>query len=462
MQLDTISTRIVRDMNEGVLVISKDGKIILANQRACIILDKTAEQLEGKPFIKPFYGGRINDDFNQTILDAIYEPETVHENVVEYHSADICKHIKVITSCLRSPEGDSEGVIVVLTDITELVEVKEHLKMMNRIAELNETLEKQNEFIRKAFSKYLSEEIVDQVLNKPDGLAIGGKLENVTVLMSDLRGFTALCERMAPDGLMDMLNHYFDSMSRIIRSLNGTVIEYAGDGILAIFGAPIISDNHALYAVVAALKMQEVMDEINIWNVEKGYPELSMGIGINSGDAVVGNMGSEYAMKYNIIGGCVNLCGRIESYTVGGQVFVSPYTTGKITNELLIDDTLSIKPKGVQVPITVSSVYGIREPYNITLNRVENDITLLKSPIEVSLYPLDEKHVTDEAAKCTITAFNKKRLLIVTEAKLNKYDNILLRLPDKSVESYCKVNKVFENEYVVALTGGFTDWNHLA
>lgn len=455
MHLDSISNRIVRDMNEGVLVIGKDGKIILANARAQVILERTREELEGKPFIKPFFSGRVNDDFNQTILDAIYENETVHENVVEYHVSDGCKHIKVITSCLRSEDGKSEGVIVVLTDITELVEVKEHLKMMNQIAKLNETLEKQNAFIRKAFSKYLSEEIVDLVLDKPDGLAIGGKSEKVTVLMSDLRGFTALCEQMSPDGLMDMLNHYFDIMSRIIRSLNGTIIEYAGDGILAIFGAPIMSENHAVCGVVAALKMQEAMGEINLWNELNGYPELNMGIGINTGEAVVGNMGSEYAMKYNIIGGCVNLCGRIESYTIGGQIFVSPYTIDMIESELLVDEQLEIKPKGVRVPITISSVYGIKEPYNVFLERNDLNLKSCDNPIEVLIFSLDGKHVSDEACPGIITAMDKKKLYISTKAELDEYDNILIKC---DVESYCKVVEKKEDGYIVALTGGFSDW----
>lgn len=453
MHLDSISSRIVQDMNEGLLVISKEGKIILVNQRAQIILERTREELEGKPFVKPFFNGRINDDFNQTILDAIYENEKVHENVVEYHVADSCKHIKVITSCLRSDDGTSEGVIVVLTDITELVEVKEHLKMMNQIAKLNETLEKQNEFIRKAFSKYLSEEIVDQVLDKPDGLAIGGKLENITVLMSDLRGFTALCEEMSPDGLMDMLNHYFDSMSRIIRSLNGTIIEYAGDGILAIFGAPILSENHSVCAVVAALQMQEAMGEINEWNENHGYPELSMGIGINTGDAVVGNMGSEYAMKYNIIGGCVNLCGRIESYTIGGQIFVSPYTMDRIDSELLIDTQVEIKPKGVSTPIKISSVYGIKEPYNVILNNVEVEMTPCENPINIRIYSLDGKHVSDEAQIGNIASIGRRKLYIKTDAVLDLYDNILIRCENDD-ESYCKILEKKEDGYIAALTGG--------
>ena len=462
MHLDSISTRIVRDMNEGVLVISKDGKIILANVRAQIILEKTREELEGKPFVKPFYNGRINDDFNQTILDAIYESEKVHETVVEYHTQDRCKHIKVITSCLRGESGTSDGVIVVLTDITELVEVKEHLKMMNQIAKLNETLEKQNAFIRKAFSKYLSEEIVDQVLDRPDGLAIGGKSEVVTVLMSDLRGFTALCEQMQPDDLMDMLNHYFDSMSRIIRALNGTIIEYAGDGILAIFGAPIMADNHAVCAVVAALKMQDAMKEINVWNHERGYPELNMGIGINTGEAVVGNMGSEYAMKYNIIGGCVNLCGRIESYTIGGQLFVSPYTIEMIDNELLIDEQLEIKPKGVHDPIVISSVYGINEPYNIILAKSDNEMIECERPIDIMIFSLDGKHVSDEGTSGRIIAASSKKLRIATEAELDKYDNIFIKCNAEAypnVESYCKVVDKAGGEYIAALTGGYMEWH---
>lgn len=450
-QMDSIASRIIRDMNEGVIVVGNDGRILLANKRAQEILDKKAEELEGKPFAKPFYAHRLNDEFNQTILDAVYDNKKVHKNVVKYHAGDTVKYLKVITSGLRS-EDKTVGVIAVLTDITELTEVKEHLKMMNEIEKLNKTLEKKNEFIRKAFSRYLSDEIVEQILDRPDGMSLGGELRNVTVLMSDLRGFTMLCEEMGPRELMQMLNHYFDAMSQIIRMLNGTIIEYAGDGILAVFGAPIKGGNHALFAVVAALKMQQVMLEVNKWNRDHGFPKLDMGIGINTGDAVVGNMGSEYAMKYNIIGGCVNLCGRIEGYTVGGQIYVSPYTMELINEELLVDDVISVKPKGLKEPFSVSSVYGIGEPYNIVLPTTSSNVALLKKPIRIVLSVLEGKRVTDEEFEGEITATGDGKLLITTSCELFRFDNILIK---SERETYAKIIGQRDDGYLAAVTAGY-------
>ena len=138
--------------------------------------------------------------------------------------------------------GQLLGLTLVLGDLSELLELQDAVKAMEHIDVLNQQLEVRNELLSKTFGMFFSDDIVNELLNKPDGLSPGGKKRNVTIMMSDLRGFTAISERMDPEELITMLNHYLGEMTEIIQKRNGTIIEFMGDGIFAIFGAPIASE----------------------------------------------------------------------------------------------------------------------------------------------------------------------------------------------------------------------------
>ena len=197
-----------------------------------------------------------------------------------------------------------------------------------------------------------------EILDTPDGLAPGGKKRTVTIMMSDLRGFTAMSERMEAESLITMLNHYLRTMTDIIQKRGGTIIEFIGDGIMAIFGAPRLSETHASDAVAAALEMQAAMTEVNRWNAKKDFPYLEMGIGLDCGEVIVGNIGSEKRMKYGALGSHVNLCGRIESYTTGSQVLISPNVRSRIEATLCIEKEMTVLPKGASEEMVLSHVTG--------------------------------------------------------------------------------------------------------
>ncbi|MBR6052104.1 MAG: PAS domain-containing protein, partial [Clostridia bacterium] len=350
-----IRQSVIRDMSEGVMTIGLDGKIMSINPAAEKILEKHADDIVGVKFARAFFEYEENDAFNQTVLDAVYDADKTHRGIVGFYTGKTIKQLNVTTSYLR--EGDEKiGVIVVISDISELVELRDAVKAMEKIRALNSRLEIRNKLLSETFGRFLSDEIVKQLLEEPDGLALGGKKRNLTVLMSDLRGFTAMSERMPAHDLLNMLNHYLGEMTDVIQSNSGTIIEFIGDGIMAIFGAPEPSDDHAAQAVASAVGMQAKMKAINKWNAEHGYETLQMGIGINTGDVIVGNIGSEKRTKYGVTGANVNLCGRIESYTVGGQVLISPSTREAIGVELEISGEIDVMPKGVSEPITLSSV----------------------------------------------------------------------------------------------------------
>ena len=227
--------------------------------------------------------------------------------------------------------------------------------------------------------------------------------------MSDLRGFTAMSERMKPKDLIDMLNHYFTEMYEEITRYRGTLIEFLGDGMLVIFGAPTTTDTHASDAVAAAIGMQKRMPALNRWNEEHGYEPLGMGIGINTGSVILGNIGSERRTKYGVLGAAVNLTGRIESYTTAGQILISPDTREAIREELEIGETIYVSPKGVTGKIALFEIIGIGDPYSIRLEEdVSCELQTTDNPVPVSYMVLEDKAVDDEEQNALILALSEK------------------------------------------------------
>ena len=456
-----IQESIIRDMSEGVMSIDLNGIINYVNPAAASILGFETEQMLGKRFARLFFGSEENDKFNQTVLDAVYESAVSHKNIVPYFTGIETKHLSVMTSYLKN--GDEKiGVVAVISDISELFELRDALKAMEKINALNKQLSLRNQLLNETFGRFLSDDIVKQLLETPDGLALGGKKRSLTIMMSDLRGFTAMSERMEANALLTMLNYYLGKMTEIIQRYGGTIIEFIGDGIMAIFGAPSYYDDHAEKAVAAAIEMEATMAEINVWNKERGYPSLEMGIGINTGEVIVGNIGSEKRTKYGVVGNHVNLCGRIESYTVGGQVLISPKTREMINTELEIVHEQEIFPKGVAEPIIISCVSGMGAPYNVYIKNTEDTLAPVVSPIEAEFMFIVDKHCGEERYKCLITALSEKSAAIKTECDLKASDNLLI---DAGMELYCKAIRQDNDNWIVRFTSvpaGFDKWVHNA
>lgn len=443
--IELIRKSVIRDMSEGLMVIGLDGKIADVNTAASSILVKEADELIGMPFAAAFFEYEENDEFNQTILDAVYTAGVSHKNIVKYYTGKELKYLSVTTSYLLE-EGKKIAVIAVISDISELYELRDAVKAMDRIRALNDQLELRNKLLNETFGRYLSDEIVRGLLDTPDGLAMGGKKRRLTVLMSDLRGFTAMSEKMSPHDLVAMLNHYLGEMTDVIQKNSGTIIEFIGDGILAIFGAPVESEIHATQAVRSAVEMQSRMDGINKWNEQNGYPQLEMGIGINTGDVIVGNIGSEKRTKYGVCGSNVNLCGRIESYTTEGQIIISPETREEITDELKVAAEMTVKPKGVDSPITLSRIVGIGELF---YEPATEPLEMLEAPVDVVFYTLDGKHTSDEPQHGMFIAKSTKEAQLRTDVPLAVYDNISIELETKR---FAKVVNTENGDFIVRFT----------
>ena len=255
----------------------------------------------------------------------------------------------------------------------------------------HEELARAHQLVRRAFGRYVSEEVADALLKTPEALALGGEEREATILMSDLRGFTALTERLAPQFVLEVLNLYLEAMVEVITRHHGTIDEIIGDAILVIFGAPLAFEDHAARAVACGIEMQLAMAEVNERLAARAGPRLQMGIGIHSGPVIVGNIGSLRRTKYAAVGSTVNMAGRVESFTVGGQLLISEATRQRVGVALRIDGELEVEPKGARGALRLFEVGGMGPPYDLDLPRQDQPVTVLSTPLVVGFSVLEEK-----------------------------------------------------------------------
>ena len=243
-----------------------------------------------------------------------------------------------------------------------LARVSTHLtidQLRRSLALKNVELARAHELVRRAFGRYVSEEVAESLLRDPEGLELGGEERDATILMSDLRGFTAMAERLAPRDVIEVLNLYLETMVDVIGRYEGTIDEIIGDAILVIFGAPVACSDHAAKAVACGLAMQLAMADVNGRLAAKNGIQLEMGIGIHTGRVIVGNIGSLRRTKYAAVGSNVNLAGRVESFTTGGQVLITEAARAGIAASLRIDGQFQVEPKGAARSLQLFEVGGI-------------------------------------------------------------------------------------------------------
>ncbi len=225
----------------------------------------------------------------------------------------------------------------------------------------NEMIEglRQRDFIRSTFGRYVSPEVAQELLTSPEAQRLGGEKRELTVLMSDLRGYTRFAELGEAEHVMAVLNDALARMTDVIIAHGGTINEFIGDAIFAIFGAPIAHFDHAERAAAAAIAMQRAMASVNESHAKRGLPRFEMGIGINTGEAVVGSIGSEQRAKYAVVGAAVNLAARVEGCTVGGQILLSPRTYACVRDLVEVGEPLSVEVKGVAEPLLLYELRAI-------------------------------------------------------------------------------------------------------
>ena len=359
----------LENMGDAVCVANRRGELLYMNPAAEKLLGLslspgTATKIwDAIPFVE------TNDDLIQLFIRAVQDRESSRQVLVKYENAE--GRVSQVRVSLTRRSADGGTFLIILSDLTELFRVKD------------------------AFVRYTSPQIADFVLHTPGGEDRGGSSREVSILFADLRGSTALSTGIPAGRLIGLLNRFFEKMVEVVNDCRGTVIEFLGDSIYAVFNAPAEDPDHAFHAVSCAVGMQNALRAVNQASRACGDPDLSIGIGVHTGVCAVGNIGSSDRMKYGCVGEAVNLAARIESLAVGGEVLISEHTASLIPEPLEISDRRSFLPKGAKEPVAALKVGGIG---TLKLLLRDDDISWisLNPAADLSCRLLDErKYVTE-------------------------------------------------------------------
>lgn len=388
---------------------------------------------------------------------------------------EVCRRLKadpataaipVIFLSALSETGDkvrafAEGGVDYITKPFQIEEVEARVATHLRLRALqrdlesaNRDLDVRNRFIREAFGRYVSDELASELLRRPEAIELGGERRRVTVLMADLRGFSCLAEALAPESVVTLLNVFLGTMAEVLLAHGGLIDEFIGDGILAIFGAPVEREDDAVRAVACAVAMQLAMPEVNRQLLAHGLPAVSMGVGVSTGDVVAGNIGCRKRTKYGVIGRPVVLAARIEGATVGGQVLISDATLAEAGDVVRTHRPLTLGLKGFSSEVTVHEVAAVAGEADLRLPSSDEPLRRFAEPVPVDIGRC-EGHLVDLRRCCTgqIVAGCSGRLEVETTCPAAPGDAVRLRVGGPSGgDIYGRVDEPGDGGFRVAVS----------
>jgi adenylate cyclase len=333
-------------------------------------------------------------------------------------------------------------------------------------------LEREGKHVRSMFDRFVSKQVVGELLensNPPpdhpradqpppehpraDHPQQAMELRNVTILMSDLRGFSLISHNHHPSIMVRILNIYLAVMFDVIEEYGGTIDEVLGDAILVIFGAPLVREDHAEAAIGCALAMQIAMEIVNQTNADQGLPLIEMGIGLCTGDVVAGTIGSRLRAKYGVVGAAVNLAARIEALTIGGEVLASQSTVNAVAAPLRIDAEYQVEVKGSSEPLQVVSIGSIAGTHNLALPIASSNPHTLEQAIEISYCLIKEKQWEGSPRPALVTQLAERECWIVLPAgHLEPFDNLVLSFPGIGGDAYGKVREQLNGSFRITFS----------
>jgi class 3 adenylate cyclase len=238
-------------------------------------------------------------------------------------------------------------------DLTLTAQGRDEIGVLTRaVADMARAL-RDRDFIRETFGRYVSPEVAEHFLRDRDALRLGGELRAVTILMSDLRGFSALSERLGPEAMIAVLNRYLARMTPVILEHGGLINEFIGDAILVLFGAPLARPDDTERAVRCARAMQQTLAALNAEHRRAGRPELAMGIGLHHGEVVAGNIGTAERVKYGVVGPAVNVAARLQALSGAGEIVASQAVVARAGADGPFGAATEVWLKGMRAPMKV-------------------------------------------------------------------------------------------------------------
>jgi adenylate cyclase len=243
------------------------------------------------------------------------------------------------------------------------IQIRSHDELGELTRSFNEMAESlwKKKLIEEAFGRYVTKQVAQEIMRHPEQIELGGKRQEVSVLFADIRGFTRLAERNDPEEVVRTLNSYLTLMTRSVFKHEGTLDKFLGDAIMAVFGAPIFYPDHALRAIAAALDIQEEIRALNKKRTAAGMEAVEIGIGINAGEVVTGNIGSEERMEYTVIGDNVNIAARLEDLAGAGQILISESIFQAVEGKVRVRPLDLVCLRGREKALPVYEVSGLAE-----------------------------------------------------------------------------------------------------
>ena len=338
----TFNDNVMQSIVTGVFTTNLMGEINHVNRAAASIINLGREEVIGNHYEYVF---ESNEIINELISKCEVALETISESDIQIDCNGKTTSVNISVSPLLNDQNEPIGSVVAMEDLSNLDKLKS------------------------TFKKYVSKQIVDQLLENDDMLNLGGQEQEATILFSDIRGFTSMSETMAPNEVVETLNEYFNLMIEIIFKYNGTLDKIIGDALMVIYGAPNSTDQDTENAVLTAIEMQEKLIEFNQQRIIHSKMPITIGIGINRGRVISGNIGSRQQMNFTVIGDSVNLASRLCSAAKSDEIIVSDTVWKHVkTNKLLKSKKLnSIKVKGKVKPIEIREVLYQRRLFNYEL-----------------------------------------------------------------------------------------------
>ncbi len=238
-------------------------------------------------------------------------------------------------------------------------EIGDLVKSFNRMAsEL-----KKKEMMKGAFNRYVSRDVADEILREPERIRLGGDRRDVTVLFADIRGFTSISTRMEPEMVVEVLNRYFTLITEVIFRFEGTIDKFIGDAVMSVFGSPIASPSHLEHGVKAAMAIKFAVEEMNSICLKRNLTQLDVGIGLDSGTVIVGNMGSKMRMEYTAMGYAVNMASRLTDLARSGDMLITETVYESIKDNVSADRMSEVAIKGFEGPVTLYNLISLRGPW---------------------------------------------------------------------------------------------------
>ena len=312
--------------------------------------------------------------------------------------------------------------------LSEAVALRAHQMEEQRRSALEAQLaeERRSGELREAFGRYVAPDLAEKILEDPECLALGGRLQTITILMSDLRGFTGMTRRLGPPAMCELLNDYLGRMTDVIDRHGGWVNEFIGDAILTLFGTPVASDDDSLNACRCAIEMQMVLDQMNQELREAGRPTLEMGIGLHTGEAVVGNIGSARRVKWGVIGDTVNMTARIESMTIGTQILISRVLLDQVREKVVSGPTRQAQVKGRAQLLEVAELRAI---LGEDLSMPETiELEVMDTERAAQVHRLEGKQLSEDIESVNVTRLSPDGLIFEGGTVFSDGTDLALRL----------------------------------